>query len=108
MSIDDPVTSQAAVPVHGTEPAGPGSEQASHTMSKTTMPCTDKQIECIQEILERVASDLSMITDSELKIDQVESSLEVSRPAGPEKPYISFRLGFRVAGRVEHLSLIHI
>ena len=74
-------------------------------MSQTT-PCTDAQIECIEEIYQRIASDLSMIADRDLAVTQVESALEETRPAGRGKIHISFRLGFQGPDEVQHGCLL--
>lgn len=54
-----------------------------------------EQVECVEEILQRIAGDLSMITDRELLVGATEVAVESTRPAGRGKIHVSFRLGFQ-------------
>lgn len=55
---------------------------------------TDTQSRLVEEVLARVASDLSMITDREFVVQDVTSELASARIAGEGAVHISFKLGF--------------
>ena len=65
---------------------------------------TDQQQ--IDEILQRVAGDLSMIADRELKLQPAQVQRASARVAGQAGVQISFKLGFEQAGRVLHGALL--
>ena len=46
-----------------------------------------------EEVLHRIASDLSMIIDRELRLEAAEVARLQERPVGPEQVHISFRFG---------------
>lgn len=64
--------------------------------------CTEVEVALVEEILQRVAGDLSMITDRELVIGTASVSKATQRPAGRGKVHISFRLGIEQDGRLHH------
>ena len=64
--------------------------------------CTEDQVTCVEEVLQRVASDLSMIADKDIVIENVETERVAKRPAAEGAIHISFRLGFRVGADVLH------
>lgn len=68
--------------------------------------CTSPQVECVEEIFQRIASDLSMIADRELTLETTEVEIRDARPAGAGKIHISFRLGFRVGEERHHGCLL--
>ena len=61
---------------------------------------------CVEEIFQRIASDLSMITDRALRIEGVETRIANFRPVGAGQIHISFRMGFRVGQRRFHGCLL--
>jgi hypothetical protein len=65
---------------------------------------TDQQQ--IDEILQRVAGDLSMIADRALKLQPAQVQRASARVAGQAGVQISFKLGFQQAGRVLHGALL--
>lgn len=67
---------------------------------------TAAQAECVEEIFQRIASDLSMITDRDLAVSGIDTTVEETRPAGREKIHISFRLGFQQPDRTDHGCLL--
>ncbi len=69
-------------------------------------PCSTAQVECVEEIFQRIASDLSMIADRELTVHSIEASLETTRPAGEGKIHIAFRLGFQSPKGAAHGCLL--
>ena len=69
-------------------------------------PCTTEQVECVEEIFQRIASDLSMIADRELTVGEIETAVEGTRPAGKSKIHISFRLGFQGPKGTQHGCLL--
>ncbi len=69
-------------------------------------PCSDTQSECVEEVFQRIASDLSMIADRELTVGEIESSVDLTRPTGRGKIHISFRLGFQGPAGVDHGCLL--
>lgn len=71
-----------------------------------TETCTSPQIECVEEIFQRVASDLSMIADRELTLQTTGVEVRDGRPAGAGKIHISFRLGFRIGEDRHHGCLL--
>ncbi len=68
--------------------------------------CTHSQVQCVEEIFQRVASDLSMIADRDLTIESIEASVMDQRPEGRGTIHISFRLGFQTGSGVEHGCLL--
>lgn len=75
-------------------------------MTEAASTCTQPQIDCVEEIFQRIASDLSMIADRELTVDSVEAELMTQRPLGRGKIHISFRLGFQSKPGTEHGCLL--
>lgn len=65
---------------------------------------TDQQQ--IDEIFQRIAGDLSMIADRELKVQKSEVQRTAARVAGAKCVHISFKLGFQHAGQITHGSLL--
>ncbi len=68
--------------------------------------CTASEAQLIEEILHRIASDLSMITDRELAVNVKSVEKQNERPAGKGKVHISFRLGFEQEDAVRHGCLL--
>jgi hypothetical protein len=60
----------------------------------------------IDEIFQRIAGDLSMIADRELKVQPAEVQRATARAAGAQCVHISFKLGFQHAGRILHGCLL--
>jgi len=60
----------------------------------------------IDEIFQRIAGDLSMIADRELKIQKAEVQRASARTSGAKQVHISFKLGFQHAGQILHGSLL--
>jgi hypothetical protein len=75
-------------------------------MTEAVTPCTNAQVECVEEVFQRIASDLSMIADRELTVDSIETVLMDTRPEGRGKIHISFRLGFQAGTGIEHGCLL--
>ncbi len=75
-------------------------------MAEEVSECTPEQVECVEEIFQRIASDLSMIADREITIGEIETTIETTRPAGRSKIHISFRLGFKGPAGTEHGCLL--
>lgn len=68
--------------------------------------CTASQTECIEEMFQRVASDLSMISDRRLVLSAVETERMDHRPAGEGQVHVSFRLAFSRGDVVGHGCLL--
>jgi hypothetical protein len=69
--------------------------------------CTEQQTQLSEEILARISSDLSMITDREFKIEEMNCELTDQRAVGKDKIHISFKLGFQSEdGDVQHGCII--
>lgn len=65
--------------------------------------CTEQQTQLAEEILARISSDLSMITDREFRVEETRCALAEERAAGKSKIHISFKLGFQhESGEVQH------
>ncbi|MCP3917767.1 MAG: hypothetical protein GY711_19660 [bacterium] len=64
------------------------------------------QAQYVEEILQRVAGDLSMITDRDLVIESVEMEKRKERPAGEGKIHVSFRIAFEIDEQVHHGCLL--
>src|SRR5690348_10974934 len=60
----------------------------------------------IDEILQRIAGDLSMIADRELKVQPAQVQRASARVAAAAGVQISFKLGFQHAGQVLHGALL--
>lgn len=56
----------------------------------------------VEEILQRVASDLSMISDRDFEIEETAVERADQRPAGAGQIHISFRLGIHCEDEVKH------
>jgi len=69
-------------------------------------PCSEREAEVVEELLQRIASDISMITDRDLLITVKEVSKWSERPAGKNKIHISFRIGIQQADGVKHGCLL--
>lgn len=67
---------------------------------------TQDQIQCVEEIFQRIVGDLAMIADRDFVVDSISAESAVRRPAGLGKIHISFRLGFREEGREHHGCLL--
>jgi len=61
--------------------------------------CSTTEVSMIEEILQRFASDLSMITDRDLSVQQGEVRREAQRPVGRGQIHIAFRMA--IAGQAE-------
>ncbi len=68
--------------------------------------CSPKEVELVEELLQRIAADLSMITDRELVVGASSVERMDVRPAGRSKVHISFRLGFEQDGEIGHGTLL--
>ncbi len=68
--------------------------------------CTQTQVQLVEEIFERIASDLSMIADRGLVIESIDTELMAQRPVGAEKIHISVRMGLRRGDTVYHGALL--
>jgi hypothetical protein len=73
-------------------------------MARSQLPMNDQQP--IDEILQRIAGDLSMIADRELKVQPADVRRASARVAGAKCTHISFKLGFQYQGRIAHGSLL--
>lgn len=67
-----------------------------------TSTCTEAEVLLVEEVLQRIAADLSMITDRELVIGEAKVKKMDRRPAGRGRVHISFRLGIEQGGRLHH------
>lgn len=65
---------------------------------------TDVKTAC--DGLERIAADLSMITDRKLSIDSFEVARAAARAAGKESIHISFKLGVQRGKEIRHGALL--
>lgn len=64
---------------------------------------TEQQTQLSEEILARISSDLSMITDREFKLGAMQCDLSTERAVGKDRIHISFKLGFQSEdGTVRH------
>jgi len=62
--------------------------------------------QAVEEILERITSDLSMLADRELGVQEVTVERQTTRPAGPGQVHVSFRFGAEVGERLQHGALL--
>lgn len=60
----------------------------------------------VEEVMLRVAGDLSMITDHDLTLDAIEVERSRERVPGPDGVQISFKLAFRKDGEIRHGCLL--
>ncbi|MEZ5974800.1 MAG: hypothetical protein R3F33_09285 [Planctomycetota bacterium] len=67
---------------------------------------SDHEAQCVEEVFQRVAGDLSMIADMDLDIVEVQSEILDYRAAGGGVIHIAFRLGFEVGGELRHGCLV--
>ena len=70
------------------------------------MPCSPGESQLVEELLQRIASDISMITDRDLVVTVKSVQKWAERPAGKGKIHISFRLGFQEKDGVKHGCLL--
>lgn len=68
--------------------------------------CSEKETLLIDELFQRIGSDISMITDRELVVGTSTVEKVTERPAGKGRVHISFRLGFEQEGEVYHGALL--
>jgi hypothetical protein len=68
--------------------------------------CTEPESQLVEEVLHRIASDISMITDRDLAVNVQNVEKEDARPAGKGKIHISFRLGFEQKDGLRHGCLL--
>ena len=59
-----------------------------------TSECSAEQMQTVEEVLHRVAGNLSLLMDHEILIDDVDVSCWDERPAGEGQVHISFKLRF--------------
>lgn len=71
-----------------------------------TAVCTESETQLVSEVLHRIAADLSMITDRDLRVEVQEVEKLTERPAGKGKIHISFRLGIEQADGLKHGCLL--
>ena len=71
-----------------------------------TETLSDIETNCVEEVIERVAGDLSMIADRELEIIEVVTEVVNERPAGMGQVHISFRLSLEAEGVTQHGCLL--
>ena len=83
-----------------------GALAAEEPRSLMIQSCSQTQVQLVEEIFERIASDLSMIADRELVIQSVVTELLEQRPAGVGKTHISVRLGMKFGETVHHGALL--
>lgn len=60
----------------------------------------------VEEVMQRVAGDLSMITDHDLTIEAIEVDRSGERVPGSDGIQISFKLAFRKDGEIRHGCLL--
>jgi len=72
----------------------------------STANATTSDSETIEAIFERIAADLGMIIDKEIRISSVSAGRETKRPAGQEAIHISFKLGVRYDGEAKQGCLL--
>jgi hypothetical protein len=63
---------------------------------------TDLNAQTATESLQRIAADISMITDKKLVIDAPSVDCAHKRPAGQHQIHISFKLGFQRGREISH------
>ena len=64
--------------------------------------CTEREVELVEELFQRVASDLSMITDRDLLVTVKDVGRQTERPAGRNKIHIAIGIGIQKAEGVKH------
>lgn len=67
-----------------------------------TATCNEKETLLVEEVLQRIAADLSMITDRELVVGQSRVNRCSERPAGEDQVHISFRIAFEQGDQLRH------
>lgn len=65
-------------------------------------PAENNDQQQVDEIMQRIAGDLSMIVDRPLKISTAPAQRSQTRVAGTKLVHISFKLGFQHGGRITH------
>jgi hypothetical protein len=71
-----------------------------------TAVLTQADVKTACDALERIAADLSMITDRKLSIDSFEVARAAARAAGQNYIHISFKLGVQRAQEIRHGTLL--
>jgi hypothetical protein len=69
-------------------------------------PCSEQEGELVEELLQRIASDISMITDRDFLVTVKGVNKWIERPTGKGKIHISFRFGFQQDDGVRHGCLL--
>ena len=57
-------------------------------------PCSEAELQCLRECLERVVGDLALISDHEMTIGSLETLRSGRRIVGKGSAHVSFKLGF--------------
>jgi chemotaxis protein CheY-P-specific phosphatase CheC len=75
-------------------------------MGSTLSHATRLEFDIVEDVFERVSSDLSALTDRTIEVADVGVGRRRRRPAAEGGIHISFKLGFHVRGRVLHGCLM--
>ncbi|MFT7485995.1 MAG: hypothetical protein ACI9F9_001848 [Candidatus Paceibacteria bacterium] len=67
---------------------------------------SEREVQLVEELFQRIGSDISMITDRDLVVGTSTVAKETERPAGKGRVHISFRLGFEQGGELHHGCLL--
>lgn len=76
------------------------------TLPETSTALPELHQKLLNEALQRVAADLSVVTDRPLVIQAVECTRASARPAGRGSIHISFKLGVQSAAGIAHGTLL--
>ena len=72
----------------------------------STETCSPSEVQLVEELLQRIASDISMITDRDLVVNVKSVEKWSKRPEGKGRVHVSFRLGFQEEDGVKHGCLL--
>ena len=60
----------------------------------STGTCTEVETRAVEEILQRIASNLALLMDHDFQLDSIDAESWDQRPVGPGSVHISFKLSF--------------
>ena len=63
---------------------------------------SEEEVELVEETLQRIASDLSMIADRQLELNSVKVKRSTKRAVGRDRIHISFKLGIKTEEGILH------
>jgi len=84
----------------------PGALPPAFRLSPMSTTCTERDTQCCEEVLQRVAADLSMIAARDFVLESLTAERANERAAGRDEVHISFRLSLERGGETRFGCLL--